>query len=218
MAKINLLPWRLERRKQKQTEFITWIGFAAIAAILISLLGYMYYDGRIETQLMRNELLNTRIAEVKKENEQIAELETRRASLLQRKEVIEGLQADRTQNVRLFDELVKSIPDGVRLSSITQNGTVLMLDGRSQSFARVSSYMRNLETSGWITAPVLSLIEAKGEDRSLPFQFTIQATLTTPDANKAEGEEDTTTTVTAGLANASGSAVDRRASQEGGPV
>ena len=184
MAKINLLPWRLERRKQKQTEFLSTLGFSAAGAIAISVLAYMYYSGMIDNQVARNSYLNTEITKVKKENEEIAELEAKRNNLLKKKEVIESLQADRTQNVRLFDELVKSIPDGVRLTAIKQTGTDLTLDGRSQSYARVSSYMRNLEASGWMKNPDLTVIEAAKEatkrDAGLPYEFTLQVQLTKP--------------------------------------
>ena len=100
---------------------------------------------------------------------EIEELDKKKAKLLARKEVIEQLQANRSQMVHLFDSLVRTIPDGVVLTSIKQEGEKLTLEGRSQSNARVSTYMRNLEGSGWMTKPDLSIIEAKGDDKGLPF-------------------------------------------------
>jgi type IV pilus assembly protein PilN len=82
--------------------------------------------------------------------------------------------------VHLFDELVRTIPDGVRLNSIKQVGQQLTLDGKAQSNARVSSYMRALQQSGWVANPDLNIIQAAGSDRSMPFQFTLKVNLTQP--------------------------------------
>ncbi len=189
MARINLLPWRAERRKQRQSEFFAMLGGSAVAALLIGALGWLFFSGQIDGQIARNAYLTQEIAKTKEQNKEIDALEAKKANLLQRKQVIEELQGDRSQNVRLFDELVRTIPDGVKLGSIKQNGQVLTLNGSTQSNARVSSYMRNLESSGWITNPDLSVIEAKGDDRSLPYQFTLTVGLVKPDPNKpADGQ------------------------------
>lgn len=200
MARINLLPWRAERRKQRQKEFMTMLGGAVFGGIALVLAGSMYYDGQIEGQTGRNDFLKQRIEEVKKDITEIEGLEARKASLLQRKQVIETLQADRSQNVRLFEELVRTIPDGVKLVTIKQNGAELTLSGRSQSESRVSAYMRNLEVSGLINNPKLSIIKAgaaapqgnaraapTAEDRALPFGFEMTVMLRA--ANAEDGEE-----------------------------
>ncbi len=129
MARINLLPWRADRRKQRQKEFMTMLAGAVFAGIALVLLGSFYYDKQIERQTARNEVLKGQITEVQAQIKEIEELETRKASLLQRKQVIESLQADRSQNVRLFEELVRTIPDGVRLVTIKQNGSELAFTG-----------------------------------------------------------------------------------------
>jgi type IV pilus assembly protein PilN len=180
MARINLLPWRAERRKQRQREFFGMLGLAAIAAVLVSWLIISYYGGQIEGQNARNAYLQNQIQQVDAQIKEIEALDQKRAKLLARKEVIEQLQAGRSQMVHLFDELVRTIPDGVRLTSIQQAGSQLTLEGRAQSNARVSSYMRNIEASGWMTNPEPVIIEAKGEDRSLPFAFTLKLTLIKP--------------------------------------
>jgi len=190
MARINLLPWRAERRKQRQKEFLTMLGGSVIGGIALVLLTSMYYDGQISGQEARNGYLAQQIASVDGQIKDIADLEARKASLLQRKNVVEDLQADRTQNVHLFEELVRTIPDGVRLVSIKQNGDELTLNGRTQSNARVSSYMRNLEASGLISQPQLGVIKASegiGADRGLPFEFEMKVALLKPGA---EGEGD----------------------------
>ena len=177
MARINLLPWRAERRKLRQKEFVTMLGFAAGAAILLSFMIVMYYNGQIEGQEARNTYLQGEIKKVESQIAEIEELDKKKANLLARKEVIEQLQASRSQMVHLFDELVRTIPEGVRLNSIKQTGDALTLDGYAQSNARVSSYMRNLEASGWITNPDLKVIEAKGSDKGLPNMFSLRVTL-----------------------------------------
>lgn len=180
MARINLLPWRAELRKQRQKEFNIFLGLSAAVGVLISLVIVMYYNGQIDGQNNRNTYLTQQIAEVDKQLEEIAALDKKKAGLLTRKQVIEELQSSRSQMVHLFDELVRTIPEGVMLTSIKQNGVVLTLEGRAQSNARVSSYMRNLEKSGWMTGPDLSVIEAKGTDKGLPFVFSLKVNLKTP--------------------------------------
>jgi len=186
MARINLLPWREERRKQRQKETGLMLGAAAIGALLLSFVIVSYYNGQIDGQNERNTFLQGQIAEVKKKNEEIKLLEAKKAKLLARKEVIEKLQANRSQMVHLFDSLVRTIPDGAVLTSIKQDNETLTLEGRAQSNARVSTYMRNLEGSGWMTNPDLSIIEAKGGDKGLPYEFKLQVKLANPNAPKDE--------------------------------
>ncbi len=186
MARINLLPWRAERRKQRQQQFYTMLGAAAIIAVLAVFGLKMYYDSLIEAQQARNAYLQQEITAVEGKIKEIEELDRKRASLLQRKQVIEQLQASRSQMVHLFDELVRTIPEGVRLNSIKQAGDLLTLEGLAQSNARVSSYIRALEGSGWMSRPDLSIIEAKGADKNMPYIFNLKVTLVRP---KALGED-----------------------------
>ncbi|KAF1711396.1 fimbrial protein [Pseudoxanthomonas kalamensis DSM 18571] len=194
MAKINLLPWRAERRAARQKEFYGMLGFAALAGVALAILLWLYYGAQISGQEGRNQFLTS---EITKLDAQIAEIETldkQKDRLLARKKVIEELQANRSQMVHLFDSLVRTIPDGVALTNLKQEGEVLTIEGRAQSNARVSSYMRNLESSGWMTKPDLAIIEAKapgdakgaaaGFARALPYTFTLQVRLATP--NDAE--------------------------------
>jgi type IV pilus assembly protein PilN len=184
MARINLLPWRAERRKQRQKEFMTMVGLSALAAVVVAFLIVGFYKGQIEGQNERNTYLRDQITQVDAKIKEIEELDKKKAKLLARKEVIEQLQANRSQMVHLFDSLVRTIPDGVTLTAIKQEGDVLTLTGRSQSNARVSTYMRNLEGSGWMTNPDLSVIEAKGENKGLPYEFNLQVKLANPNAPK----------------------------------
>ena len=188
MARINLLPWRAERRKARQKEFGVMLGLAALAGILLTLLIVTIYNGRIAGQEARNQYLRDEITKVDAQIKEIDELDKKKSKLLARKEVIEQLQANRSQMVHLFDSLVRTIPDGVTLTSIKQEGEILTLNGRSQSNARVSTYMRNLEGSGWMTNPDLNIIEAKAGNPGLPYEFNLKVKLANPNAPK-EGEE-----------------------------
>jgi len=180
MAKVNLLPWRSERRKVRQQEFYYLLGAAAVGALVLGLLAMFYYSEQIDGQNKRNAYLTDQITQLDAKIAEIKALDEKKAKLLRRKEVIEQLQANRSQMVHLFDELVRTIPDGVRLTSVKQDGDKLTLEGQSQSNARVSAYMRNIEASGWMTNPDLSVIEAKGDDKTLPYQFNLSLILTKP--------------------------------------
>jgi len=218
MARINLLPWREERRKQRQKETGLMLGIAAIGALLLSFIIVSYYNGQIDGQNERNTFLQDQIAEVKKKNEEIKQLEEKKAKLLARKEVIEKLQANRSQMVHLFDSLVRTIPDGAVLTSIKQDNETLTLEGRAQSNARVSTYMRNLEGSGWMTSPDLSIIEAKGGDKGLPYQFKLQVKLANPNAPKDEDGDGVPDAPAAQIAQSGDAATAGAAPASGTPV
>ena len=193
MARINLLPWRAERRKQRQREFYSMLGLAAVVGVVLSMLLYFYYSGQISGQNDRNGYLEAEIAKVKEQNKEIERLDRQKERLLARKKVIEELQGKRSQMVHLFDSLVRTIPDGVVLTALKQEGDTLTLEGRTQSNARVSAYMRNLEGSGWMTNPELSIIEAKAQEssgsavdiKSLPYVFVLRVKLPAPGENQA---------------------------------
>ncbi|MEI2456587.1 PilN domain-containing protein [Lysobacter firmicutimachus] len=186
MARINLLPWRAERRKARQKEFGAILGLSALVAVALSVLIVFYYNSEISGQRKRNAFLDAQIAEVDKKITEIEELDKKKSKLLARKEVIEKLQSNRSQMVHLFDSLVRTIPDGAVLTAIKQDAETLTLEGRAQSNARVSTYMRNLEVSGWMTKPDLNVIEAKGNEKGLPYEFKLQVKLANPNAPKDE--------------------------------
>jgi type IV pilus assembly protein PilN len=187
MARINLLPWREERRKQRNIEAQGLFAAAAVFGIAV-VLGLVWHFGKlIEDQQARNQYLTQQIAEVDRQIKRIEELEKTRAQLLGRKQVIEQLQASRSMMVHLFDELVRTIPEGVRLKSIKQAGDVLTLEGSAESNARVSDYMKRFESSEWIGSPDLQIVEARGEDRRNRYNFILRVTLKKP---KVEGEEE----------------------------
>jgi type IV pilus assembly protein PilN len=188
MAKINLLPWREERRKSQQRQFNGMLGLAAVAGLVLSALVYLYYSGQVTGQNQRNELLRQEIAAVEVKIKEIEELDKRKESLLARKRVIEELQGKRYEMVSLFTELAKTIADGAQISTIRQSGPDLVIQGRAQSNARVSSYMRNIMASPVVSDPDLTVIEARGGDRALPYEFILNAKVKAP---AAEAGQDT---------------------------
>jgi type IV pilus assembly protein PilN len=186
MAKINLLPWRAERRKQREREFYLMLGMAAMAAVAVVVLWYLWMDARLYNQDNRNAYLKNEIQQLDKKLTDIKQLEETKSKLLARKQIIEQLQANRSQMVHLFDELVKTIPDGVRLTSLKQSGDVLTLEGVAQSNASVANYMRNLDNSPWLKRSDLQQTEAKGNDKRDRFQFALTVRLTSPEEKEKE--------------------------------
>ena len=186
MARINLLPWRAARRKQRQKEFAAMVGASAIVAVVLAFALVSYYNAQISGQEERNTFLRAQITQVDAQIAEIQALDEKKSKLLARKEVIEQLQANRSKMVHLFDSLVRTIPDGVVLTTVKQEGDKLTLTGRSQSNARVSTYMRMLENAGWMTKPELSIIEARDGEPGMPYTFTLSVMLANPNAPKDE--------------------------------
>ena len=178
MARINLLPWREKLRKKRQRDF----GLLTLAALLVTGLGIGYWhwfnQSMIDHQNDRNRFLENEIARVDKEIREIKDLERTRDKLIARMKVIEDLQVSRPQIVHLFDELVTVLPDGTHLTQAVQRGKGLVLDGRAQSNARVSTLMRNVDASPWLAAPKLGIIENKEADRQVAAGNTFKLNLT----------------------------------------
>ena len=189
MAKINLLPWRDELRKQRQREFYVMLAGAAMAAVFVVFVWWYWMGMRLDNQDARNAYLKDQIHLLDGKLTEIKQLETTKSKLLARKEIIEKLQASRSQMVHLFDELVKTIPDGVRLMTLRQNGDALTLDGVAQSNASVATYMRNLDASPWLTHSDLVKTEAKRNDKRERFDFGLMVKLTNPDEKAKEQEK-----------------------------
>lgn len=189
MARINLLPWREERRKQRQQEFYVLLGASAVFAILAVFLGLWFISSQIDAQTERNDTLAREIKALDSQIAEIEELDRQRDRLIARKTIIEQLQATRSQMVHLFDELVRTLPDGVKLDSIKQAGSTLTLAGFAQSNARVSAYMRNLDASAWLKESEIIKIEATGLDKSVPYQFSLKVNLEDPNADTSQPAE-----------------------------
>ena len=196
MVRINLLPWREERRKQRQKEFQLIIAGAVAAALLLVGLIWGWFNGQIEGQHARNAFLEEEIKKVEAQIKDIEGLKQQREALLNRKQVIEELQANRYQMVHLFDAIMRTVPEGLILTALKQEGETLTLEGRAQSNARVATYMRNLENAGWMKNPDVTVIEASqggtaaatggatpatGGAAMLPYMFTMRVTLANPE-------------------------------------
>jgi type IV pilus assembly protein PilN len=159
MARINLLPWRDDRRQIRKREFWTQMAVAAGLSVVAVYGGMMFMDRQLAAQEERNAYLNTQIAELDKKIVEIKELENRKAKLLKKKEIIENLQADRSMMVHLFEQMARTIPDGVALTGIKQQADVITLDGKAQSEARVAAYMRSMEDSPYLKDSDLNIVE-----------------------------------------------------------
>jgi type IV pilus assembly protein PilN len=166
MTRINLLPWREELRKQKQRDFFAVTAAAVVLTLGIMLLVHLMYVGKIEYQEARNAYLEREIVTLDEKIKEIESLEKEKASLLARMNIIQRLQSSRPQVVHTFDELVTTLPDGVYLTSINNDGDKLTLNGVAQSNARVSSYMRSIESSEWLSNPSLTIIETTEEKKA----------------------------------------------------
>ena len=159
-VRINLLPHREERRKRARQHFGVLAGLAAIVGIVIVGAMHIVNAQRIDAQADRNAFLKSEIAKLDKQIDEIKKLRDEIAALLARKQVIETLQADRAQTVHLLDELVSVMPEGVYVRSFRQRGLKVNLVGYSQSNARVSTLMRNIDGSPWLEKAELVEIRA----------------------------------------------------------
>lgn len=190
MAKINLLPWREELRKERQQEFYATVGLFVVLTLCAWGGVHFYNTQRIDYQQSRNDILDTEIVKLDKKIEEIKRLEKEKQRLKARIEAIEQLQGNRPLIVRLFDEMVTSLPDGVSLVSVTQKGKAVTINGVAQSNARVSSFMRKLEESDWLGDPQLQIIEAKDDQGQRVSNFTMRFNQVIPGASEDGEEED----------------------------
>jgi type IV pilus assembly protein PilN len=177
MNRINLLPHREERRKRARQHFFVLAGGTAIIGVLVVVAMHGFYAARIETQVDRNRFLKSEIVKLDKDIAEIKKLRDEIQALLARKQIIETLQADRAQTVHLLDELVRQMPEGVYLKSVSQKGLRVNLQGYAQSNARVSTLMRNIEASPWLEAPQLIEVKAANVDKKRVSEFNLNLQL-----------------------------------------
>jgi len=180
MAQINLLPWRETLRKKRQRDFGVAIVIALLAVATAAAGTHFFIEDMIQHQNKRNALLKKEIKAMDRKIKSIEQLEKTKAKLLARMDVIQQLQGSRPMVVHLFDEVVKTIPDGTHLTKLTQKGSGLTLMGDAQSNARVSSYMRNIESSKWLTKPSLQVITNKSKESAGLSNFTLAAKQVSP--------------------------------------
>src|ERR1700721_3773602 len=175
MPRINLLPWREQERKVRRREFMVAAGGAVIASLVLLGAGKLLYAGWTESQIEKNNLLKKEIVKLDAQIADIQDLENRKQRLVARMEIIEKLQRKRPEIVHQFDEMVHTVPDGVYLTSIKQTGNKLELKGVAQSSTRVSTFMRNIDTSTWMDNPELSVVETAKDSPTGGSNFTVFA-------------------------------------------
>jgi type IV pilus assembly protein PilN len=179
-GKINLLPHREERRKRARIHFLVMAGMTVVLGGAIVGAGWLVLSQRISAQEDRNRFLKAEIAKLDKEIDEIREVKDKIAALLARKQVIEALQTDRVQTVYLLDELVRQMPEGVFLKSVRQKGPGIELVGYAQSNARVSTLMRNIESSPYLASPSLVEIKAANLGKMRISEFNLRLRLKPP--------------------------------------
>lgn len=182
MMRINLLPHREIRRKQQQQQFFAALGFVAIVGAVAAYGVYYYLDEQYANHVSRNKYLTEEIAKVDKDIAEINRLKEQTASLLARKQVVETLQSNRAETVHLLDQLVRQLPDGMYLQQVRQQGSKVTVNGVTQSQARVSTLMRNLESSQRLGNPALVEIKAIQQGATRANEFTMNVTVIRPKA------------------------------------
>jgi type IV pilus assembly protein PilN len=161
MPRINLLPWRDELRAQRRNQFYTGLAAAFGVAALVVLLGVLTMNSIIDAQYDRNNLLKQEIAGLDARIKEILTLEEQKDRLVARMKIIEELQQSRPEVVHVFEELVRTLPDGVFLNSVKQAGQRIEIKGSAESNTRVSAFMRNIDKSDWLEKPELEVVEVK---------------------------------------------------------
>ena len=190
MAHINLLPWREEQRQEQTRQFVTVtvLSLALTGAILFMV--HVTFSNQIDHQKYRNKILQTEINTLDASLKQIATLEETKEQLLARMDVIQSLQQQRPQIVHLFDDFVRTVPEGIYLTKIKQQGEQLTIEGVAESNGRVSAYMRNIDASGWMATPKLKVIETRqGTLRSSDFTLVTSQSLLDDQDKKTEGDD-----------------------------
>ena len=190
MARINLLPWREELRRERQRQFMLSLLMTAVLGVILVFMIGLVFDQRISHQNLRNQTIRAEIAALQVKIRRIEELEQTRARLLSRKRIIEDLQASRSLTVELLDQMAKSIPVGVTLQTVRQQGMNVTYTGWSQSNARVSAYLQSLDANELFEDPELSVVRVADNaspTAAEPYQFQINVKLK---ARNAEENDD----------------------------
>ena len=183
MANINLLPWREARRQERKKQFLVGLGATLVGAALAVLLWDVMVNAQIDYQQSRNQHLRTHIALLDQEVAEIRDLQRKRNQLVERMRVIQALQGNRPVIVRLLDQLVRTVPDGVFYTSLETKANVVSIEGVAESNNRVSSLMRRLDASDWLENPNLDAVQAAPEygEQATTFKLTVNLELSDTD-------------------------------------
>ena len=183
MMRINLLPHRQIKRAERQREFGLMALMAAGAACAVVFLGWQFLGSQRDAQVERNVRLETAISGLDKEIADIKDLKDQINNVLERKQIVENLQTNRSQAVVILDELTRQLPEGLYLKSIKQTGNLITLEGVADTNARVATLVRNLSVSNWMELPNLVEIKSLTVNNIKQNEFTLNVSLK---AQKAE--------------------------------
>lgn len=179
MARINLLPWREQLREERKKRFLTVMLGVVIASVGTLFMADRYLSNAIDHQTARNAFIQKEIVQLDGRIKEISELRSRRKQLLERMKIIQDLQGNRPIIGRVFDQLARTLPDGVYFSEVKMAGNLISISGAAESNNRVSDLMRNLDASDWLEAPSLTEVKATtagAVDQANVFQLTVRQT------------------------------------------
>lgn len=188
MPNINLLPWREELREERKKQFISLLVCVLAVAALLGFFWTYLENAQVENQRERNKLLQTEIKKLEQQVAEIKKLKEDKEELVDRMEVIKSLQSGRPEIVKLFDQYVRVMPDGVYIDGLSKTGNQMKFSGKAESNNRVSAYMRRLDQSPKFTNPNLTQVTADQTlgDQGSQFSMTVDVLST---AVEDEGEE-----------------------------
>jgi len=172
---INLLPWREEFKEFQRKQFIFFLGFSAVMSLLMIIGLHVFLGERNSQQFARNEILHHELAEVDRQIIEIEGLQKQRQQILARMTIIQRLQANRPNVVKIFEGMAKTVPDGLHFTHVARVKSTINMQGKAESNIRVSKFMRNIESSDWLTLPVLSIIEVEKESETDKTQTSSQS-------------------------------------------
>jgi len=180
MIYINLLPWRERRRAERRKQFYSMVAVAALVGVGLVLAGHIYMNMLIEHQESRNQTLQAEIRVLDRQIARIRELDRQRQNVIDRIQVIQTLQASRPEAVHLFDQMVRTLPEGTYFRELRQEGERIRLVGRAESNARISALMRRVDSSPWLKDSTLQIIETRQEGPLQVRDFRLEASQTRP--------------------------------------
>ncbi|WP_166258997.1 PilN domain-containing protein [Marinobacter salicampi] len=188
MAKINLRPWREELRAEKQQQFVVMLLGAVIVAAGLTFLWKSDMDSRIAYQESRNAYIQTAMKQLDSQITEIENLKRKRDELLARMRVIQDLQGKRPVIVRVFDELVRTLPEGLYYQDLKKNNEIISIVGMAESNSRISALMRRFEESDWFTDPNLTNVASADAARAGYSQFNLSVKQQTPEPEVEDGQ------------------------------
>ncbi|HLR16258.1 MAG TPA: PilN domain-containing protein [Alcanivoracaceae bacterium] len=184
-TKINLLPWREEKRKKQKQDFLSLLVLAALVGGLVWWLWQAAIQTDIDYQNERNRTIQTTITSLDRKIKEIEDVDRRRNDLIERMRVIQDLQGKRPSVVYVFEELVRVLPENVYFTDIKRSGNAFTIVGIAQTNNNISELMRNMTASPWFGEPILGQVTAVGNDNQAN-RFTLTVQQQSPDAKELE--------------------------------